>query len=185
MHPPPQSSPLYRLQQFWWNLNARPLSATQKEEIAQHLTPAQFTLYQTYTLTDQQHTYRVLQTLLKAGYNHPDLLTAGLLHDVGKTKTNMTLIDRVIIVLGKQLAPQTAHQWGHIPLQQAKRWQRPFIVRQQHPQWSADMVQQIDTTPLALQLIKHHQDQLETIQPPPSPSFRQLLPILQWADDLN
>ena len=173
----------YRFKQFWWGISARPLTADQQADIQTVLSVTEYHLYQQYSKNDQQHGHRVLQTLRQAGYNHPDLLTAGLLHDVGKSRVNMTVIDRTIVVLGQILAKKQAAQWGTLPLETAARWQRPFVVREQHPQWSAEMAQQAGSSPMAIALMRYHQDPLETV--PSQDPLPELLIQLKWADDLN
>lgn len=175
----------YRFKQFWWGISARPLTADQRTAIQAALTPTEYKLYLQYSKNDQQHGYRVLQALLQAGYNHPDLLTAGILHDVGKSRVNMTVIDRTVVVLGQIFAGKQTAVWGKLPLDQAKRWQRPFIVREQHPQWSAEMAQAAGSSTLAVALMRHHQDSIETILSQTQDPLPQLLRQLQWADDLN
>ena len=173
----------YRIKQFWWSISARPLTAEQQADIQTILSSAEFQLFLKYSKNDQQHGHRVLQTLQQAGYNHPDLLTAGLLHDVGKSRINMTVIDRSIVVVGQLLAKKQTKDWGKLPLNTAKRWQRPFVVREQHPQWSAEMAQQAGSTALAIDLMRFHQDPLESV--PSQNRLPELLVQLKWADDLN
>jgi len=175
---------LYRFKQFWWGIRAKPLTTEQMTHIRTILSAEQFTLYQKYSINDQQHGYRVLQHLQQAGYKDPELLTAGLLHDVGKSKSDMTVIDRSIVVLGRILVKKQTEIWGQHPLEQASWWQRPFVIREQHPAWGADMAQEIGCTPQVLRLIYHHQDDLETAGFN-DPHFETLLAQLQWADDLS
>jgi len=137
----------YRLTQFWQLITAEPLTAAAIEEITAVITPAEFDLYQRYSLTDQQHTYQVLSLLRQAGHTQPALLTAALLHDVGKTHG----------------------------------WKRPFVVKTQHPRWSADLARAAGSDPLAVWLMAQHQSPL----PPPAERNErwQLLAQLQWADE--
>jgi hypothetical protein len=168
----------YRLVQFWQLLTADPVSATALEEITAVLTPAEFDLYQRYSLTDQQHTYQVLSLLRQAGHIQPALLTAALLHDVGKTRVPINVLERSLAVLAYKLLPRQTAVWGQ---GEARGWKRPFVVKMQHPQWSADLAQAAGADPLAVWLMAHHQESL-----PPSTEQDerwQLLAQLQWADD--
>ena len=56
--------------------------------------------------SEQAHAFQVLERLKAAGQTDPDLLTAALLHDVGKVLFPLSLLDRVVIVLGKRLLPR-------------------------------------------------------------------------------
>jgi hypothetical protein len=168
----------YRLTQFWQLITAVSLSPTALEEITAVLTPAEFDLYQRYSRTDQQHTYQVLTLLRQAGHTHPALLTAALLHDIGKTHVPINVIERSLAVLAYKLLPRQTAVWGQ---GEATGWKRPFVVKMQHPQWSAALAQAAGSDPLAVWLMAQHQ---ETLPPPQQRDERwQLLAQLQWADD--
>jgi hypothetical protein len=168
----------YRLQQFWRLITAEPLSATALEEITAVLTPTELDLYQRYSLTDQQHTYQVLSLLRQAGYTQPALLTAALLHDVGKSCLPINVLERSLAVLAHKLLPRQTAVWGQ---GEANGWKRPFVVKMRHPQWSAKLAQTAGSDPLAVWLMAHHQESL----PPPAERDERwhLLAQLQWADD--
>jgi hypothetical protein len=172
-------SPLYRLWQFWEIVRARPLAPEAQRELAAILSPPEMQLFQTLSLSDQQHSYRVAQTLRDAGHHHPDLLAAALLHDVGKSRVRLTLADRTLIVLAQAFWPQKTTTWGQ---GEARGWRRPFVVKVRHPEWSEWMAAQAGSRPLTLALIRRHQQPL-----PPSGGSEEdeLLRLLQWADDQN
>ena len=169
----------YRLWQFWRNLTAVPLSAQEMETVTAVLTPAELALFQRFSLSDQQHSYRVLCTLQTAGYTQPSLLTAALLHDVGKTRYDVTVWERSVAVLLGLIWPQRAAVWGQ---EAEKWWQRPFAIKAQHPAWGADMVEQVGGDLLAVTLIRRHQD---VVAATAVSEEDQLLRLLQWADDQN
>jgi hypothetical protein len=168
----------YRLGQFWQLVRARPLSPTAMKEIAAVLTPAELDLYQRYSLTDQQHTYQVLSLLRQAGYSQPALQTAALLHDIGKTIVPINVLERSLAVLAHKFLPRQTAVWGQA---EAQGWQRPFVVKMQHPCWSAELAQAAGSDPLAVWLMAHHQ----ALLPPPAQRDERwrLLAYLQWADD--
>ena len=168
----------YRLTQFWQLITAEPLTAAAIEEITAVLTPAEFDLYQRYSLTDQQHTYQVLSLLRQAGHTQPALLTAALLHDVGKTCVPINVLERSLAVLAYKLLPRQTAVWGQ---GEAHGWKRPFVVKIQHPRWSADLAQAAGSDLLAVWLMAQHQSPL----PPPAERNErwQLLAQLQWADE--
>ncbi len=172
---------LYRLQQFWQNINAVPLTPEAYATVSATLTPTELNLFSRYTNSDQWHAYRVMRTLRSAGYHEPDLLTAALLHDIGKSCVSLTVIDRSIAVLAAKLFPQKASQWGQ---GDGQGWQRPFTVRALHPQWGADMAFEADCNTRIVTLIRRHQEPLpqagsgDTVED-------KLLRLLQWADNQN
>ncbi len=144
-----------------------------------HLTPALYALYRQMRRSERQHSLRVLQDLLNAGHTDPDLLTAALLHDVGKSRMPFTLPEKVLVVLVKVFTPKLYQRWGNGP---AHGWRRPFAVSVQHPAWGAEMVAEIGGSPLAITLIRHHAN-------PPTDASQddtaRLLAVLYAADNRN
>lgn len=168
----------YRLRQLRANLSAEPLSEPARQEVSELLTPAELALFDRFSYPDQWHSYRVLHCLMDAGYNHPDLLKAALLHDVGKIQCPLSVWDRTVIVLGGALFPSRIERWGQ---GSPEGWQRPFVARAQHPEWGAQMAQAAGSRPAVVDLIRRHQDKVVT----PQTDGDQLLARLQWADDQN
>jgi len=79
--------------------------------------------------SEQQHSLNVLRTLRGWGYDDPSLMTAALLHDVGKSRYPFYLWDRTIVVLVKAAAPSLAKRWGS---GSPTGLRRPFAVSFQH-----------------------------------------------------
>jgi len=170
----------YRLQQFWQIVTAEPLSAEAWTAVTGLLpAPEQQQLFRQLALSDQWHSVRVMETLQAAGHTDPDLLTAALLHDVGKTKLRLTLWDRTLIVLLSFLLPRKVAEWGQ---GNGQDWRRPFVVKARHPEWSAEMAAAVGCSPLSVSLMRRHQDTLPAAAVTPED---QLLRVLQWADDQN
>ncbi len=140
----------------------------------QYLTPDLFVLYRRMRRTERQHSVRVLQELIARGATQPDLLTAALLHDVGKSRTHFFLPEKVLVVLVRAAAPHRMQQWGSGP---AQGWRRPFAVSVQHPAWGAEMVAAAGGSPRAVDLIRRHAEPAADTDP--------LLRALQAVDDQN
>lgn len=144
-------------------------------------------LFDQFSLSDQQHSYQVLRTLQLYGQTNPDLLTAALLHDVGKTRAPLSIWERSLIVVAQAFLPQKTAVWGQGSVDS---WQRPFVVKAQHPAWGAAMAQEAGCHPLTIELIRRHQDPLpETlalskVEVAVTEADR-LLGLLQWADNQN
>jgi hypothetical protein len=149
-------------------------SAADDSLAQQHLPPDLFVLYRKMRRTERQHSLRVLQQLIENGETQPDLLTAALLHDVGKTRAPFFLPEKVLVVLVKAAAPKRMQQWGSGP---AHGWRRPFAVSVQHPTWGAEMVAAAGGSPLAVELIRRHAE--------PASETDHLLRALQAVDDQN
>ncbi len=169
----------YRLGQFWRILRARPLPDAALAEITAVLTPPEAALFSRFSLSDQQHSYAVFRTLQLAGHTQPELQTAALLHDVGKTRAPLSVWERSLIVLAQKVAPGKTAVWGQGA---AQGWRRPFVVKAQHPDWGAEMAQEAGSQPLVVALIRRHQDKLLATA---VSSEDNLLRLLQWADDQN
>ena len=167
----------YRLRQLRDNLTAGPLSDAAAREVAATLSPAERALFDRFSPADQWHSYRVLCDLRRAGYNDPDLLTAALLHDVGKTRYPLSAWDRTVIVVGTVVFPTRVAGWGQGPAEGA--W-RPFVVRARHPEWGAAMAAAAGSRPVVVGLIRRHQD-----KPIAEDELADTLRALQWADDQN
>lgn len=143
----------------------------------QFLTDAEFSLFMQMPRPDRQHHLRVLTDLLRDNHDHPSLLRAALLHDIGKTRFRFSLPERVVVVLAKAFVHDKFMQWG---TSQPKGWKRPFVVSLQHPNWSADLVGAVSHDALALELIRRHQTYF-THSPQSEADY--LLLLLQSADD--
>lgn len=169
----------YRVAQFWHNITAVPLPPALQTEIQTRLTSAEFALFQQFTASDQWHSYRVMQTLHTAGHDNPSLLAAALLHDIGKTRARVTVLDRTLAVLAGKLVPARAEAWGQGGVD---GWQRPFVVKAQHPAWGAEMAAAAGSPPLTVALIRRHQDPLPAQD---NCEEDRLLRLLQHADNAH
>jgi hypothetical protein len=169
----------YRLWQFWQIVTAVPLEPAARQEVAAILSANELSLFDRFTLNDQWHSYRVMKMLQAAGHNEPALLVAALLHDVGKTMLPLSIWERSLIVLASLLLPRQTAVWGQ---GEAVGWKRPFVVKRQHPVWSAEMAAAAGSLPQAITLMRRHQ---EHISPDDHSDEAKLLRLLQWADDQN
>lgn len=166
----------YRVRQFW-----RALAATrQKHDLAQVervLSPPLASLFKQMQPDEQAHSLHIFQQLLDQRQEHPDLLAAALLHDVGKTCHPLRLWERVLIVLGQAFFSNHIKAWGRGA---PRGWKRPFVIAEQHPTWGAEMVRQAGASELTVSLIQRHQDRLSTR---PQSLEDRLLDQLQLLDD--
>jgi putative nucleotidyltransferase with HDIG domain len=148
----------YRVRQFWYALFARPTP----EDLAlarSALTASQMRLFERLQPSEQVHSLTIYRQLLLQGDTQPDLLVAALLHDVGKSRYPLHPWDRALIVLARAIVPERVKDWGR---GQPRGWQRAFVVAQQHPDWGAEMAAQAGVSPLAVNIIQHHQDFSQT-----------------------
>ena len=171
---------MYRVRQFWAAVRNHPLDQADLTPAKRILTEEQMALFSRLQPSEQAHGLHVLQTLRNTGESHPDLLTAALLHDIGKIKYPLQVWERVIIVLCKRLAPRKLVAWGNST---PGGWKRPFVVAVQHPKWGAILAAQAGTNELATRLIKNHQKDLSRCEL--EAHEKHLLGLLQEADNQN
>jgi putative nucleotidyltransferase with HDIG domain len=171
----------YRVSQFWKALFVSP----NQEQLAQArsiLSPALWDLFQKMQPSEQAHSLDILERLLAQGETDPDLLTAALLHDVGKICYPLRDWERVLIVIGKGLFPGSIKRWG---MARPVGWKRVFVVAENHAAWGAEIVATAGATPATIDIIRFHQDKLPAAPfsdelPPPGEN---LLYRLQILDD--
>lgn len=101
-----QYAVLYRLKQVYQQVGlVSPLTLQDYQEVARWLPPQAMELFRTMSQADQQHSLRVLRGLWVRGCREADMLSAALLHDVGKAQGRVPFWTRPVLVLGKRFAP--------------------------------------------------------------------------------
>jgi hypothetical protein len=175
---------LYRSRQFLQAFSTRS-SPQDMELLTSILSPAQVELFQQMQKSERAHSLIVLDELMTQGEENPDLMTAALLHDAGKTRAPIRLWERVMIVIVRVICQNCIQKWGTIDIdnpEKALGWRRAFIVAEQHPDWGADLAAGCGTSPLAVSLIARHQ---EPLSPGASSLEDILLKKLQAVDGKN
>ncbi|MBE2222556.1 MAG: HD domain-containing protein [Anaerolineae bacterium] len=175
----------YRVRQFKQAVASPALNETGLTEVQAILSDAEFDLFLRFDRGEQWHSYQVMRTLQEAGHTQPELLQAALLHDVGKTRSPLSVWDRSLIVVMKQVLPGKTAVWGQNP---THGWQRPFVVKAQHPEWGAEMAEAAGSRALVVDLIRRHQDDLSetaVAETGVTAEENELLRLLQWADNQN
>ena len=119
------------------------------------LSPELMQLFLRQHPSEQAHSLKIFTNLSEQGEVSPDLLSAALIHDVGKSRYPLRIWERVLVVLIQALAPGKAEQWGRA---EPHGWKRPFVVAQQHAAWGAEMAQACGASPITVELIRRHQE---------------------------
>jgi hypothetical protein len=165
----------YRARQFWNAIRAAP-SQQDLDEVHTILSPGEMDLFEQMQPGEQAHSIAVMRRLQAQADEEQDLLVAALLHDVGKSLYPLRVWERVWIVLVGAVSPAWLARLGSGEL---RTWRRPFVVAMQHPAWGADLARGQGTSPLAVELIRQHQNYLhvQTVY-----STETLLRKLQAAD---
>jgi hypothetical protein len=161
----------YRSRQFRRVLRS-PKAPLSDSILQPFLSPPQILLFRRMHFFEQAHSFQVLQSLRLAGHTDPDLLAAALLHDVGKILAPLSLMGRVIVVIGKHFFPKAAERWGD---GEPHGLRRPFMTAYQHPAWGADLAFAAGASPRTCELIRRHQDSSASDDP--------MLASLQSVDD--
>lgn len=167
---------IYRVKQLWWAVTAQPVA---DKVVGEWLNQDERLLFHRYSANDQQHALRVVRHLQQISATHPSLIKAALMHDVGKTQVSLTVWDRCFIVIASLLLPKQAEKWGQNETCHDS-WRKPFIVKQHHAHWGAQMAAAAGCDPITIDLITRHQDSDTTSS---NPEVDALLEKLQWADD--
>lgn len=177
---------LYRTRQFWQALGAAPASKDM-QLVQSILSPKEQELFERLQPGEKTHSVRVLRALLEQDENDPDLLTAALLHDVGKSRFPLKIWERVLIVLAKSIAPSWVQRLGSLYSKGSQShslgWRRPFIIAEQHPRWGGEMAAKAGVNPLVSSLIRRHQETFEDTPVENLPLEERLLRKLQAVDD--
>ncbi len=146
----------YRVAQFFQTFRdmLRPVDPSRDlPYVRARLSPELQTLFRRLPRAEQHHGITVARTLEAQGHDDPDLLTAALLHDVGKVNHPPRLWERVLVVLGEHYVPQLARRWGEGP---PRGLHRGFVVRRRHPQWGAALVADAGAAARAVSLVRRH-----------------------------
>lgn len=150
-------------------------------EVRSHLTAAQYSLFVRMTHAEQLHSRNVLRDVLAQSAETPnDLAVAALLHDVGKSRYALNVLQRSLVVVVKRLTPAVETRLSKPT--GLHSWRAPFVVRRHHPRWSAEMLRACGSSPRAIWLVEHHDEAPARWQ---EHEWVGLLERLRRADDAN
>jgi len=148
--------------------------------VERYLSTRLLTLFRQMDRGEQLHSLGVLRIVLAQGDTPPDLAVAALLHDVGKSRYPIGVAQKTLAVLVRAVVPSAYMRWSKgNPL---NLWERPFVVYEQHPQWSAELLREAGASEMACWLAAHHAEPLETAR---TPTQLEWLKRLKQADDQN
>ncbi len=152
---------VYRLWQVRQQLGfVAPLSAEERQQVAQWLPASALPLFQTMSAADQRHSLKVCQGLLARGCTDRDMLAAALLHDVGKAQGRVPFWTRPAIVLGKLCAPRLLKRLVVSPYEgrALPAWRRALSNAWRHAEIGADLAAAAGLSEKAVLYIRtHHQ----------------------------
>jgi putative nucleotidyltransferase with HDIG domain len=153
---------LRRVKQFLRAITAR-IKDDDQVFVRQELTPAEQVLFWRMSIPDQRHALNVAYTALQLACRQPQvnkqqLITAALLHDVGKEKGDISTWDKVITVLTHRLAPDWAKRWARFGRgSKLANLRHAFYIYYNHAARSAELLHSVGTDPYVIDLVsKHH-----------------------------
>jgi hypothetical protein len=169
----------YRVEQFLRALTARHAISGQRIEQAERILTADTReLFARQAPQDQRHALAVYEALFEGGHTGQDLLTAALLHDVGKVAARLPAWQRGMFVLAERCLPGMLDRAVR---DETRRWWRSLADYAEHAEIGARWAEEAGCSPLTVALIRRHEEQLETCQTDED----RLLVILQAADCAN
>lgn len=142
------------MRQFFAALRARVLPE-EKRVLGDYLRPEEVRLFEAMEVQDQRHSLDVFYDLRDSGLADDDLLTAALLHDVGKANVGLGTLHRSIIVLLKVVSPQIIDT---IASCDSRNWRYPFWVHRHHGEIGADLLTQAGARARVVELVRRHQN---------------------------
>ena len=147
----------------------------------QHLSDCEFNAFTTMSRAEQWHSLNVLGSVLEADpAAPPSVITAALLHDVGKARYHLAVWQKTLSVLVNAIAPNISQRLSRD--ESVSSWRAPFTVRRRHPKWGGEILQQCGSDETVIWLAAHHQMDPERFLDHPCYS---LLKQLQRADAAN
>ena len=168
---------VYRFWQFWKAITAISLTINEENELSLVLNPEQMALFLRQDNPSQRHGYRVFKKLQKEGHNNHELLQAALLHDIGKSRIKCYWWDRPLVVTAKAISADRVEVWGK---GEPKGWKRPFVIKEMHAAWGAELAELAGCSSETVRLIRQHENPIAIAE---DDSDDHLLSLLTWADE--
>jgi hypothetical protein len=140
---------VHRVEQFFGHLTAR-VGADEALRAQRVLPAGAWSLFAAMPTADRRHGLDVMERLLAAGRDDPDLLVAALLHDCAKGQ-RLRLWNRVAGVLLEAFAPRLLDRLASTA---AGSWRHPFHLYLHHAALSADAAAAAGCSPRAVAFIR-------------------------------
>lgn len=176
-----------RVKQFICAITAK-LYLTDEQYLAEYLTAAEQQLFRQMELPDQRHSLNVAYTAQQlakhsTGLRLRLLIRAALLHDVGRTKNDLSTANKIFDVLFSTIFPRFARQWGGSSMVRCgnyavERVHHVLFIYYHHGQIGARRLQELGIETDIIEMVARHHQQPAGDEPAE-------LAILRQADQLN
>ncbi len=142
---------IYRIKQFYRGLFAK-VSPEDRQFLKNHLSDQEIQLFYRLRIGEQRHCLNIAYDCLSIDKNNPALLKAALLHDVGKVKSNLTLINKALAVVSEKL---------NLPKKVMPKFlKKALYFKTHHPKIGAEMLKEIGTETAVVLLTRYHHEDL-------------------------
>jgi hypothetical protein len=142
---------LYRSRQFFRSVGAS-IDDDERAEVARLLTEGQRRLFFSMTARDQRHSLDVLHVLLRQDQTDRHLLSAALLHDVGKGR--IRLWHRVAYVLIRAASPGLLRK---LASSESGSWRGALAAIANHAERGASLVRATGASDEVVHLVRCHE----------------------------
>lgn len=173
-----------RVKQFWAAITAH-VTEEEADWVNRSLSKEEAKLFWRMNLPDRQHAIRVARTAMQLADETAEaidrelLLRAGLLHDVGKAKGDVSTMDKVLTVLGHKFASRMMMSWGREGRgSRIDNLRHACYVYYHHPQRGADFLRQIGEEERLIELVLAHHTPMRSGDSP-------MLNLLRRADEMH
>ncbi|MFT8314886.1 MAG: HDIG domain-containing metalloprotein [Clostridium sp.] len=159
----------YRIKQFILYINAKPTKDDFKY-IKQNLNNNELMLFKNLSLHEQKHCINVAKDIEKICYdkkiNSSYLIKIALLHDIGKIKGNLNIIDKSILVILDYLSKGKMRKFNGV---------KKINIYYNHGKIGADILKKYGYDKRFLYLIENHHNKINNDE----------LEIIKFCDNKN
>ncbi len=173
---------IYRIQQFYRGLFAK-VTSEDHQFLQKYLTDQEIILFRRLRISEQRHCLNIAYDCRSVKKNNPVLIKAALLHDVGKVESNLTLVNKSLVVLIIKL---------HIPKKLLPKFlNKALYYKKHHPELGAKGLEEIGTDTSVVFLTRYHhrnlsKDPFRSIEyPGREEDLIEYLIVLQQIDEKN